>query len=154
MNKPCVVLFILLLTVASLPPFSSTIKVCGATVPPSVYPSTRAISDNAKNGDVAPVVAASTASAQHQSPSQSQPALVANSSQPSPLLVAAFIVGLVAVFGALLSFYWGRRRGRQDHRGRVVERFWAIDLYGAYWSYVAFFKKSWILLFFALFEVS
>ncbi len=59
-----------------------------------------------------------------------QPALSAKSSSlPSPLIVAAWIVGLVAVFGALLSLILRRRRTSHAEPKRVGERFWAIDSY-------------------------
>lgn len=57
-----------------------------------------------------------------------QSALSAKStSLPSPLIVAAWIVGLVAVFGALLSFALRGGHTRQADAKRVGERFWAID---------------------------
>ena len=127
MNKPGAVLFILLLAVASSLALSSTPKTCRAPVVPCAYQSAKAASGNLAQGDVAFFSATSTPNAQTQSPSQSQPTVAADASLPSPFVVAAFIVGLVAVFGALLSFYWGRHRGKQVSRGRVGERFWAID---------------------------
>jgi hypothetical protein len=53
-----------------------------------------------------------------------------SSSLPSPLTVAAWIVGLVAVFGALLSLALRRRQTSQADAKRVGERFWAIDSCG------------------------
>ena len=55
---------------------------------------------------------------------------VKSSSLPSPLTVAAWIIGLVAVFGALFSFCLRGRRTSQTGNKRVGERFWAIDLCG------------------------
>ena len=52
---------------------------------------------------------------------------VKSASLPSPLTVAAWIVGLVAVFGALLSLGLRGRHTRQADTKRVGERFWAID---------------------------
>ncbi len=126
MNNPCLALFILLLATASSLTSSSMLKACRATIAPNVYLLTRMVSGNAANGDIL-LVATSTQSAWPQSPSQSQTASVVKPSQPSPFVVAAFIVGLVAVFGALFSLYGGRRRGKQVRRGAVVERFWVID---------------------------
>ncbi|MGA2683024.1 MAG: hypothetical protein ABSF44_14635 [Candidatus Bathyarchaeia archaeon] len=60
------------------------------------------------------------------SPSQAAPS-VKSSSLPSPLTVAAWIIVLVAVFGALLSFCLRGRRTSQTENKRVGERFWAID---------------------------
>ena len=51
---------------------------------------------------------------------------VKSASLPSPL-TAAWIVGLVAVFGALLSLALRGRHTRQADTKRVGERFWAID---------------------------
>ena len=51
------------------------------------------------------------------------------SSMPSPFTVAAWIVGLVAVFGALLSLFLRGRHSGQPEEKRVGERFWAIDSY-------------------------
>ena len=128
MNKPCVILFILLLVTASLLALSLAVKSCKATVVASVYHSRWAMVGNWDHGDLA-LVETLTPSAQNQSPSQLQATSAATTSQPSPFVVAAFIVGLVAVFGALFSLYSERRRGKHASRGRVVERFWAIDLY-------------------------
>lgn len=55
---------------------------------------------------------------------------VAKSSLPSPFTVAAWIVGLVAVFGAILSLLLRGRHSSQAQEKRVGERFWAIDSYG------------------------
>ena len=118
-------MFILLLVATSLSAASTTVKTYGATVVSNVYPRMRAIEGNAAHGDVA-FVAASTPLTQHQSPSQPQAISAATTPQPSPFVIAAFIVGLVAVFGALFSLHTGRR-GKHASRGRVVERFWAID---------------------------
>ncbi|MGO8805968.1 MAG: hypothetical protein ACLQO7_05115 [Candidatus Bathyarchaeia archaeon] len=52
---------------------------------------------------------------------------VRSPSLPSPLTVAAWIVGLVAVFGALLSLALRGRHTNQANPKRVGERFWAID---------------------------
>ena len=52
---------------------------------------------------------------------------------PSPLTIAAWIVGLVAVFGALLSLALRGRHTSQTNANRVGERFWAIDFSGACW---------------------
>jgi hypothetical protein len=60
------------------------------------------------------------------SPSQAAPS-IKSSSLPSPLTVAAWIIGLVAVFGALLSFCLRGRHTSQTENKRVAERFWAID---------------------------
>lgn len=50
------------------------------------------------------------------------------SSLPSPFAVAAYIVGFVAVLGALLSLYlYNRSRKSRTVRLPSGERFWAID---------------------------
>ena len=60
---------------------------------------------------------------------RAQVAVAADAALPSPFLVAVSIIGLVALGGALLSLYFGRRhRSKQPKRSRpVAERFWAID---------------------------
>jgi len=59
---------------------------------------------------------------------QLRPSFAAKAALPSSFLVAACIVGLVALLGALLSIFWGRRREKLASKGRfVVERFWVID---------------------------
>jgi hypothetical protein len=64
-----------------------------------------------------------------------QPELTAKSSSlPSPLSVAAWIVGLVAVFGALLSLALHGRHTSQADAKSIRERFWAIDSYSVCWS--------------------
>jgi len=64
-----------------------------------------------------------------QAASPTQPVISVKSSMPSPFTVAAWIVGLVAVFGALLSLFLRGRHSSQPEKKRAGERFWAIDSY-------------------------
>jgi hypothetical protein len=65
-----------------------------------------------------------------QAASSAQSVVIAKSSLPSPFTVAGWIVGLVAVFGALLSLLLRGRHSSQAEEKRMGERFWAIDSYG------------------------
>lgn len=56
---------------------------------------------------------------------------VESPSLPSPFVVAAVIVALVAVFGAVLSLLLRRREKNRGIKKWSGERFWAIDSYGA-----------------------
>ena len=128
MSKPAAVLFILFLAAASLLASSSTSKTCTASFAFSASPPSNSALGNVPTDGAAFFSATFTPKAQPQSPSQSQPTSAVDASLPSPLVVAALIVGLVAVFGALLSFYWGRHHGKSASRATGVgERFWAID---------------------------
>ena len=66
----------------------------------------------------------------HETVALPQTQFAKSSSLPSPFVVAAWIVGLVAFFGALLSIYLHGRRGNKSVGSSVVERFWVIDFYG------------------------
>jgi hypothetical protein len=108
----------LLLVVASLLAFSSNVE---ASPPFSV-----ALSSVANHGTASSSPRYLTSK---QETSQLPAAQAVKSpSLPSPFLVVAWILGLVAFFGALLSFFLRRHRGSRGSDNKVVERFWAIDL--------------------------
>ena len=51
----------------------------------------------------------------------------AKPSLPSPFIIAGIIIGLVALFGGLLSLYFARHHLKQSMNAGITERFWAID---------------------------
>ena len=51
----------------------------------------------------------------------------AKPSLPSPFIVAGIIIGLVALFGGLLSLYFAKHHVKQSMNPGTTERFWAID---------------------------
>jgi len=126
MRNAGAVVTVLLLSALSLYVFSPTLKAYGAAAV-SVNPPQWKEGGNVLSGDVASARETFTPLTQ-QSISHSEAASAVKPSLPSPFLVAAAIVGLVALFGGLLSLYFGRHRGGKPARtGVVVERFWAID---------------------------
>jgi hypothetical protein len=130
--KPGAVLFVFLLVAVSLSFLFLTISPFSAVDGSTVHASLKREASTMSNGGTTSSGATFTPIAQHSNSQlgapKSQLSLAAKTSLPSPFLVAACIVGLVALFGGLLSLFWGRHRGKQVSGGSVViERFWAID---------------------------
>ncbi|MGA2385049.1 MAG: hypothetical protein ABSG33_00780 [Candidatus Bathyarchaeia archaeon] len=119
MNKTRAVLFVFLLAAASCIASSSAVKAY-----PNQTANFGAVNCMANSSPPQLPTKQETVALQQTQVAKSSPL-------PSPFVVAAWIVGLVAFFGALISIYLHGRRGNKSVGSRVVERFWAIDFYGA-----------------------